>query len=176
MAICSRAQYRNLTNDLASFDGDVDEALANAQATLEFETDRLFEQATRTEVLRVDVDGYVYPKALPIVSVSVPANTTIDGDRVLAGVSSLTVLLTANSDISLTYVGGYTAANMPKSLIKLVARMAYAELFFESPFPKGATRVKVGDVEYAGENLGADPDSRLARDIRRWRREPMEMY
>src|SRR5687768_5723200 len=104
MAICSREKYRELMKDTTNFDGDVDAALAEAQEFLEETTGRLFESAERTEVLLVTSDGYVHPSAVPITSVSVPSNSTIDGNRVLVG-SYFSLNISPSDYVTFTYVG-----------------------------------------------------------------------
>jgi hypothetical protein len=175
VAICSRAKYRSLTGDSTTADADVDAALADAQRDLEERTERLFESATRTETLRVSPSGRVYPKATPITSVTTPANSTIDGNGIVVG-GFLNIFTGEYSTIAVTYTGGYSAETMPVRVVKLVARMAYAELHENSLIPSGATRVKVGDVEVAGANLGAVDSTALTRDIRRLRRSQLEAY
>lgn len=167
MAICSRAKYREITGDTTTSDADVDSALADAQEDLEEQTDRFYESATRTESLLLDKDGYVYPKALPVVSVSVPTVTTVDGNRVLIG-SLINISEVVDTRVSVTYVGGYAAADLPFRLVKLVARMAYADIHFNPDTPSGATSVKVGDVAFSGSRLDPQGERYIRRGIRLW--------
>lgn len=164
--ICTRAQYRTITGDTATADATVDQALADAQRDLQERTSRLYEVATRTESLLVDREGYVYPKAIPLVSVSSPAQSSVDGNRVLVG-SALNVSIGTLIDtrVAVTYVGGYAADEIPFSLTKLVARMAFRDLHPDVPL--NATSIKVGDVSFSGDRLRRLIDG-IDRDLLRW--------
>lgn len=174
--ICNRATYRLLMHDTDSYDGDVDAALAEAQDFLEEETDRKFELGTFTEVLRIDKDGYAYPSASPIVSVATPINSTVDGNRVLVG-SYYNLSISPSDTTSVTYTGGYAADALPRSLVRLVARIAYSYLKHETStdFPEGVKSVTVGDVSYTLSDA-ANSDDRIMRDVRRWDRKRLEWY
>lgn len=164
--ICTRAEYRTITGDTTTADAAVDDALAGAQRDLEEQTDRFFESATRTESLLLDKEGYVYPRALPITSVSVPSQVEVDGNRVLIG-SLLNISQTIDTRVTVTYVGGYTAP-LPVRLVQLVARMAYRDLHFNPSQPSGATSVKVGDVAFSGPNLDHLGHRWIRRQITTW--------
>lgn len=177
MAICDRATYRRLMQDTVTADADVDIALAEAQEFLEEETGRKFETALRTEILRVSSDGYVHPAAVPVASVTLPTNSTIDGNRVRVG-GYLDVSIGPSDNVTLTYTGGYAAADLPRSLVKLVARIAYAALPHPSNVPAGAKSVTVGDVSYTLGDVSsaAYEDATLMRDVRKWDRQRLEWY
>lgn len=167
MAICSRERYREITGDITSEDSVVDAELAYAQQDLEERTDRLYESATRTESLLLDREGYVYPKALPVVSVSIPTQSAVDGNRVLIG-SLVNISNSADTRVSVTYVGGYAEGAFPIGLVELVAAMAYQRLHRITDLPLGVTSVKVGDVAYSGKNLRDVNADYIKKGIRSW--------
>lgn len=172
--ICDVDTYRRITHDNDTADADVELALADAQAFLEDETERGFELAERTEVLHYSADGYVYPSTTPIVSVSAPANSTIDGGRVRTG-SHLSVSIGSSDTATLTYTAGYAEGEFPRHLVSLVARLAYAGLPHTSNVPEGATSVTVGDVSYTIASA-VSSDTSLNREVRRWDRKRLEVY
>ena len=174
MSICSVAQYRLVTRDYTSYDGDVLSALADAQSLLEEETERLFTSATRTETLAV-TNGRVWPAAVPITSVS--AGGTVDVDRCSVLVSAYdsveepypsSLLPTA----TVTYVGGFASA--PPSLVRLVAEMASLALFPASlsGVPAGANSVSLAGQSYSSPGFLGGASSLppgIRSHIREWK-------
>lgn len=161
--ICSRAQYRAITRDFASADADVDEALARAQSRCEELTERLWEKAERTETLEVRTGGYVYPKAYPVESVSVPDNAVVsDGQTgiyvgISAGLAWDSVTgAPAVRTTSVTSVGGYEDDEMPAEIVEAVAELAQYKLNPPTGIgiPAGATSIGGAGQSVAGRRLG----------------------
>ncbi len=128
--LLDRNTYRTLTGDTTSLDAAVDAAGADAQQLLEESLQRPLEQMSRTEMVRLHPDGRAYPLATPLVSISVPAGAILRDSAVLG----LTPLANPLYDFlfepyrfsgvwdatgplaSITYVGGYTTAALPRKL------------------------------------------------------------
>jgi hypothetical protein len=78
VVIATTQDYRRLSGDRDSYDGDVMLALADAQDEFLRRTGRKIELGTYTEVLPVYEDGRVYPAATPVASVLDPAEASHD--------------------------------------------------------------------------------------------------
>lgn len=186
MTICTKAEYRRRTGDSSSYDGLVDTALAKAQKLVEDKTDRFFESATRTETLTVKENGRVYPHALPLTSVSVPAGASVDGSSVIGtggswvdpdyslNIPDWTFPATRRLTSTVTYIGGYTADTMPDDVVGLVAEIAELALHPASMagVPAGATAVTSGSHTVSGPFLGGSSSlpPAIARQLRLWAR------
>lgn len=158
--------YQRITKDTASATTDVTAALADAQAWVEQHCNRFLERATYTETLRVAENGYVYPSATPLVSVSSPPSLTITGAGVYVGYLSFPSVTVASVSAAfplqttVTYVGGYTPATLPVTLRRAIARVARLMLTpaVLAGAPAGATSVSLGDVRVSGR-LSALPST-----------------
>lgn len=182
MSICSRAQYRLYTGDLQSYDGAADTALVNSQSYVEDQTERYLESDTYTETLEVKSNGRVYPRALPLTSVSSPTGATIEGPAILgAGYGWDSVDIDTSNTLTLvprylvsratvTYIGGYGEGEAPIDLVKLIANIAYADMH-PQPALAGASSISVGDVTVTGSSGSYSRD--IVRGLTRWgRRSP----
>jgi hypothetical protein len=76
--IASTEDYRRVTGDLTSYDGDVMDALADAKDEFLRRTGRIIELGTYTENLPIYEDGRVYPSATPVTGVLDPADAVFD--------------------------------------------------------------------------------------------------
>lgn len=178
--ICGLQAYRRITRDRESFDGDVLDALVAAQKIVQRRTDRFFERGTYTETLLTHPDGRVYPRGLPLVSVSSPANVKVEGAAIFGGVSIFNDVLInwqglqSNPPLQVTYVGGYLPEDMPEEIVQVVAEIAYISTtsMHLVDVPTGVTSVSVGDVSYTGKSeLGkAGLPERIKSVLRDWRR------
>lgn len=191
--ICGVATYRRLVKDTTSSDADVTTALDEAQQLFEEMTSRNFEQAQRTEVMRLYYNGRVYPKAFPISDVANSPGAVIDGASIIlgygfqyaTGVNPFVSGFGADTtnyqpQVTMTYTGGYTDATMPMEVKRAVAQMAYNAL---NPVtlvgvPVGANNVRVGDLSVSGKDLsGMDVlTPRIRKTIRRFRRPEAEPF
>lgn len=158
--ICDVAEYRAITQDMNSFDGDVQRALEVAQQRFEQETFRHFERGEYTEKARIHGNGQIYPRTTPVVSTG--------SWHIPNGM----YFVNGYAEAEITYVGGFTAEEMPQDVKIAVAETAKNSLReAESSIPVGATRVRVGDVSFSGSTLGDNtdlPDS-VKATIRKWR-------
>lgn len=86
------------------------DVLDGLQRELERHCRRLFERKERTERVRVDELGRVWPRAVPVVSITSPVDTfTVGWGNMLDPVSSLTLAAPwglPGGFVELTYVGG----------------------------------------------------------------------
>lgn len=177
--ICTLKDYRRITKDGNSYDGDVLDALVDAQNTVEQKTERFFDSAERTEKLSRYLDGRVYPRATPITSVSVPSGAVIDGNSVKSNTWQYMDVATnwAFSDetlgypmVEVTYVGGYAPGAIPAPIVKVTAEIAKLSLN-PSVIPAGATSIQVGDVAITGSAIGvAELPASVERTLRAWRK------
>lgn len=151
MTLLDVAAYRRLTGDSTTPDATVTAALTDAQRLVEEYLRRPLEKAERTEQLRVyrlgDGRRIVYPSATPITAV--PAGLIVEGVGVtgqdlLSGFAAW--LGSETGHTSLTYTGGYTAAQLPLTIGREIARLAQQLTQPVAAVPAGATDVRVGDV------------------------------
>lgn len=147
MTLLSRADYRVLAKDTVSADSDADAAIVNAQAQIEEILGRTgtLEHGTVTETLSLWPDGMVYPRAVPVDSATTGYVTSRQVylsdptyvDPVGGGVDILTRSWPGQENdgraystravaplVSITYVGGYTAGNVPFGLKRAIALLA----------------------------------------------------
>lgn len=140
------ARYLAITGDGTSDPGQVEEALADAQALLEDTLRRPLESGERTERLRV-LDGLVYPAATPITDAG---DLTVEGDA-LTGASPSSLLggvFDSTDHATVTYTGGFTADTVPACIERDIAWAAHGLVrpLVASGVPVGATSVRLGDA------------------------------
>lgn len=193
--ICTLQRYRTFTGDYLNYDGDVTEALAQAQTEIEERTERKFEQATRTETIVVRSNGRVYPSAYPVTAVSSPSDAVLDTPAVIVNtplhreVQSGDFELVARNRFgsahpydwtlspfvnggpvtqAVTYTGGY--ATVPIELQRLNAEMAQYILAPRAPVGS-ASPASAPDLEgYSTPPLAllTDWPQTILRKINRW--------
>lgn len=177
--IATWADYKEVTGDTATAEGLVNSRLLRAQRRAEDFTGRLFDQVERTESLPI-IDGKVWPKAYPVVSVSLPETAAVAPDS-LSIDSGQTSVVDALSDVLglnearitgdrpqllVTYVGGYAVGTAPEGLVEVICEIAqrYSLPANTVGVPAGATSVQVGKQSYSGGALGGS--SKLPLSIR----------
>lgn len=186
--ICSLADYRKITRDTTNYDGDVLYSLEEAQEYVERYTGRLFELGTYTENLTIHPNGRVYPRALPLVSVSSPSTASIVGAAITRVQGPwIDPDFTLNYlpygeyyyvngpgylKTTVTYVGGYE--KVPFDIKKAVAQLAHFSLQ-PNPLvgiPTGASRIQVGDVEILStkNDLGNGIPDYIEDVLDKWKR------
>lgn len=179
MSLLTIARYRAITGDTVTASAVVEDRIAEAVELLEEHLERPLEQAERTERMYPTADGYVWPKALPIIAA---AGYTIDG----AGLRIIwpnTLFVEADSStVAVTYTGGWVertanpdATNrLPSSLERAIAWAAKAlgstdvsELV--EGLPPGAKTVTLGDLSITFDTTTASPaEIRFGRGIRKY--------
>lgn len=179
----SVARYQSLTGDTASSNDDVEDAIVDAQALLEEYLGRPLEAIERTETMRPDRAGMIWPKATPLVEAE---GWTIDG---LGLVGTRSAWYWGQDDFDVTYTGGWSSPDdvtpisevLPTALQRDIAMAAYrllhptiAQLNEITP---GADSVRLGDAAVSGKGLGRgdNTDSWWSKRTRGYRYEPVGM-
>lgn len=179
----SVARYRSLTGDTASTNDDVETAITDAQALLEEYLGRPLEAIERTETMRPDRGGMIWPKATPLVEAD---GWTIDG---LGLVGTRSAWYWGQDAFEVTYTGGWSAPDdvspisevLPTCLQRDIAMAAYrllhptiSQLVNITP---GADSVRLGDAAVSGKGLGGgeNTDSWWSRRTRGYRYAPVGM-
>jgi len=153
-------RYVMLTGDTATASALVEAAIADAEAMVTEYINRPLESAERIDWLRVDIDGRVYPKAIPVTSVPASASYSIEDERTIAHATANLSFLIERSDVqtgylvdqplaAITYTGGWTPGTAPLRLLRVIARAAYTLAnpnIAEDIALAGATSRKTGDV------------------------------
>jgi hypothetical protein len=95
--IANTQDFRRITGDLTSYDGDVMVALADAQDEFLRQTGRIIELGTYTETLPVYDDGRVYPSAAPVTGVLDPPEASHDAISVATAAAFDTLAFAAST-------------------------------------------------------------------------------
>lgn len=170
-SLVTYAEYQRITGDTTTGQSAVNQALADAQQLAEERTSRTWSYGTYDETLLVFPNGLVYPSAVPIESVSIPAGATIRGHGIAVG--SLGPWSDAYIDVpwsgsprrlDVTYSGGWTVQTLPFTLKQAVASGAYRMLHAVAlaGVPAGAKSVSLGDASISGDLSAFDPFDRAA--------------
>lgn len=151
MALVDVARYRTLTGDLATPDVTVVASLATATDMLADALGRAgIEEATYSEWLLPTRDGRLHPSVTPLASC---ADYAIDGDTLVAG------WFVGTPGRSVTYIGGWTSATVPRCI---EADLANAARTIAAPdtsgVPSGATSARLGDAAVTYGPQGARPN------------------
>lgn len=142
-------RYRVYTGDDTTPGTTVSGALVEAERLLNEELRRELASEERTETLRIQPDGRVWPRAYPITA----APLTIDGRSLLGATPDLpTFVALIGVDVpypvtaAITYTGGYTAATFPVTLEHAVYDLAHGLAVDTPAVLVGARSATVGDV------------------------------
>jgi hypothetical protein len=140
----------------------------------------------RTETVRLHGDGRAYPLATPIVSVSDPPNAFIQDNAVMglvplinplwdflwepyrfSGLWDMTMPLA-----NITYVGGYTAAQLPRKLRQALVDLTRVILTKFDPTTAGVKSATVNgtSVVYADAPDRAGVTTAILNEVRGFRR------
>lgn len=178
--LVSNESYTAITGDSTSDSDAITAALAEAQREVEAYLRHPIECAERTEALRAFPPfGRVYPNATPIIAVSDPSITQVEGYSLIASNNFFflgNVFLSLGVDpydhylrIAVTYVGGwigdddYTAllplgfdtgpALLPSKVRRAIAYLARENLVpTVNPSEAGAIMVQLGDARIQYKN------------------------
>jgi hypothetical protein len=160
--------YVRITGDSDSSQDEVEAALDDMLAMVQEELDRFLVLGTYTETLPMSPQGSVFPRAVPVSSITASSapDAAIDDDGYsIRGVATLTFTdsplgiddLEISGEASpygtLTYQGGYTHADFPVKLRRIIARLATVSLNGSggSNLPPGTTAASVGDTSISLE-------------------------
>lgn len=160
-------RYRLFTGDTSSGEDDVTEALTAAQELLEEFLDRPLEYDERTEHLRPDRQGRLWPRATPIVTVD--DGYEIDGLAVIGGTPFFPSLgfLGSASAVEITYSGGWSRPDeetpastilptgLQRDLAQATFRLLHPTVATVAGILPGAESVRLGDAAVSGKRLGA---------------------
>lgn len=145
-------RYQAITGDTSTDDEIVQQAIDDATAELEEYLDRPLVEAERTETLRPDRRGRLWPRATPLVSAE---GYEIDG-LALTGAApfgSIGSPFDPATGVEVTYTGGWaTADDLPICIQRDLAMVAYrfahpaAGMAALSEVPAGASSVRLGDA------------------------------
>lgn len=164
MSLLTYEGYVALTGDTTTAASAVEAMIPNAEtAVAEFlrRPGRL-EFGTYTDRLHVDVDGRVYPKAIPVSSVTATGSNVQVIDPITVGylypydflwepfhdTGGCDSYLVQRPVADVTYEGGWTADNLPWALKNVIAQACWKMLYptpLDDPFA-GANSVSVGDA------------------------------
>ncbi len=170
-------RYQQITGDHTSADAEVNRCIADAVAELEEYLDRPLAEAERTESMRPDRHGNLWPRATPIIEAE---GYEIDG-LALVGSSPFGPgwdFLDPSTGVEVTYTGGWadqTAEDfdaeadnqLPFCIVRDLAwaayRLARPSLAAQATtVPTGANSVRLGDaaVTFGPGGASATGDSR----------------
>lgn len=142
------AAYRVHTGDMTTPGTYVTGALVEAEELLEDELRRDLASEERTESMRVQADGRVYPRAYPI---TVAEGYVIDGNSLVGAYPDNFPFIGVFERVdvplaTITYTGGFTPATLPRTLAHAIYDLAKVLAQDAAPIPVGATSASVGDV------------------------------
>lgn len=157
-------RYGEITGDTESAASAVSARIEDATEMLEDYLDRLLAEDERTESIRPDRHGNLWPRATPI---SDGGDYETDGLALIGGSPFGTSFLGGELAVEVTYTGGWTADTLPSSIERDIAFAAYRLLhpptLGTSEFPEGATSVRLGDAAVTfgpgGASSGGDGDT-----------------
>lgn len=142
------SRYQLITGDTTSATATVEDALEDAQGLAEEFLRRELTSQERTESLQVYPGARVYPSVTPITAAD---GYDIDGYSLIGVAPDLSPFpfdppSSRGVMGSVTYTGGYSAATLPKTIERVIARTAYQQLHPETLQPAGATSIRLGDA------------------------------
>lgn len=186
--LVSVSRYQAITGDTTTAASAVSALIEEATEILEEELRRPLDQAERTERMIPTRDGYLWPKATPIITAT---GWTIDGHGLIgaaafnwpAGIGEGWPFTQA-AGVEVTYTGGYVERwanpSAPNRLPLCIERdIATAAQLLGTPVdaggigaPPGAKSVKVGDVAVTyGDDGAPGADFRAAQLASVWSRQ-----
>jgi hypothetical protein len=193
VTLVTRDLYRSMSGDTSAANSDetVDLALVTAQQLLEDVLDRGLESMSRIEIVMLHQDGRAYPHCTPITSVTSPVGV-VQRDQAILGLwpqqNPLWDILyepyrygpgggggmfdTTAPIATITYVGGYTLANLPRKLLQAIVDLAKVEMTIFDPTLAGVSSASVGDVRttYANSPDRAGVTAAILHEVRGFKR------
>jgi hypothetical protein len=169
-------RYRQITGDFTSADAEITRCVTDATADLEEYLDRPLAYGERTEGMRPDSHGRLWPKATPLVSAE---GYELDGLAIVgaAPFGVLASFIDPTNVITVTYVGGWldprdeesAGETLPQCIQQDIAWAAHRHahpqgLSSQVGLPAGATSVRLGD---AAVTYGAG-GARAVQDTSSW--------
>lgn len=166
MTLLTAVRYGEITGDTTSvvFDSaSVSARLEEAEELLEDYLDRPLALAERTETMRPDRNGWLWPRATPITD---GGSYVVEGAALIGGFASSVGIFDASVGVDVTYTGGWTADTLPRAIERDLAFAAHRLLHATPPsseIPEGAVSVRLGDAALTfgpgGARTTGDTDS-----------------
>lgn len=178
-------RYRALTGDTTSGDVEATDAITDATGLLEEFLDRPLTYGERTEAMRPDRTGRLWPKATPVATVD--DGYTIDGLAVTSGSTFFPVpsFVGTVTSIEVTYTGGWADARLDeedqegpalptclqRDLASVAYRLLHPTITTAAGIVPGANSVRLGDAAVSGPRLdaGDNTDAWWSRRTRGYR-------
>ena len=170
MSTVTVAQYQFHTGDSTTASATVEAALDVAEEMVGGYLRRELASAERTEEMRVWPHGVVYPKHVPVTSVQASADYSVHNEATIKYVTPDDVTSEVVGDwsvatdnyphslpyASVTYVGGWSAATMPVTIVRTVALIAKAFVNPTTIAGAGVASASVGDVSVTYTTAATD--------------------
>lgn len=171
-------RYGEITGDTVTAEVTVTAKVEEAVEMLEDFLDRPLAEAERTEALRPDRQGRLWPRATPI---SDGGGYDIDGLALVGGSPFRFGFVDPTTAVEVTYTGGWTADTLPACIERDLAWAAYRLLHVTAPstaVPANVTSVQLGDASMtfkgtAGAVAPGDTDAWWSRRTRSYRYAPI---
>lgn len=160
--------YRTMTGDEDIPATVLASLLLDAQLEVERYLERFLVNEERTEKLVPDREGWLWPSAVPITAVSTGMRFNGYGIH-WGGPFGYSDVISGEPEVETVYTGGYTPANMPRTIKEAICRIVrrWYEAMSPTPdvfdaIPAGATSVKQGDSSITFGPSGFNPASRAS--------------
>lgn len=173
-------RYRVITGDDESAASAVSARIEEAQEMLEEYLDRPLDSDERTESLRPDRHGRLWPRATPITD---GGDYEVNGLALVGGTPFTFGLVDPTTSVAVTYTGGWTADTLPSAIERDLAfaayRLGHVATLGSTEYPEGAVSVRLGDaaVQFGPGGAGAvgtgDSDTWWSRRTRSYRYAPI---
>jgi hypothetical protein len=164
--------YRSITGDTTTAASAVSARIEEAIELLEDYLDRPLESDERTESLRPDRHGRLWPRATPITD---GGTYEVDGLALIGTLPWPRGFIDSTTAIEVTYTGGWTEATLPPSIARDLAYVAYKlehpPALGVSDYPEGATSVRLGGA--SSSTVAGSTDSWWSRRTRSYRYAPI---
>lgn len=170
MSTVTIAQYQFHTGDTTTASATVQAGLDVAEQMVEDYLRRELASTERTEDIRVWPHGLVYPKHVPVTSVQASADYSVHNEATIKYVTPDDVTSEVVGDWSVptdayphslpygsvTYVGGWTSATLPVTIVRVVALIAKAFTVPGTIQGAGVSSASVGDVSITYSTAAAN--------------------
>lgn len=175
-------RYRTITGDEDSAASAVSARIEEAQEILEDYLDRPLESDERTESMRPDRHGRLWPRATPITD---GGDYEVNGLALVGGTPFSFGFIDPTTSVSVTYTGGWTADTLPSAIERDLAyaayRLGHLPTLGSTEYPEGAVSVRLGDaaVQFGPDGAGAvsasagDTDGWWSKRTRSYRYAPI---
>lgn len=176
MSTVTVEQYQFHTGDVTTASATVQANLDIAEQMVEDYLRRSLASTERTERMRVWPHGLVYPANVPVTSVQASADYSVHNEATIKYVTAddgVESIVGPDHSVpvdgyphslpyaSVTYVGGWTAASMPVSIVRVVSLAARAFANPSSIPASGVASAGVGDVNITYSTAAGDTNEAI---------------